>query len=95
MWVQGLLVMMLLGRRGHTPAPGPSVFSKMEHRLKTYPFHMPEDDLGQLCVALASMMLKSSDALDRKLQNPGILPTFPWPIALLVDSLVGLEGLRE
>lgn len=43
---------------------------------------------------LASMMLKS-DALDRKPQNPGILPTFPWPIALLVDSLVGHAGLGE
>lgn len=87
--------MVLLGRRGHTPAPGPSVFSKMEHRLKTCPFHMPENDLGQLYAVLASMMPKSSDALDRKPQNPGILPTFPWPIALLVDSLVGLAGLGE
>lgn len=91
--------MMLLGKRGHTRAPGPSVFFKMEHRLKTFFFHMPGNDLGQLCIMLVSMMLKSSDAFGQKAQipgqSPGILPTFPWPIALLVNSLVGLAGLGE
>lgn len=62
----GFLVIMLLGKRGHTRAPGPSVFFKMEHRLKTFPFHMPGNDLGQLCVILVSVMLKSSDAFGQK-----------------------------